>query len=136
MPVRRASTKVSRSFRVLVTLLLTLSLVSAIATSPVLTPAANAVASACTTMAINGNNLKAVPSQASIFYIDSGQGVNAAYVGYQIQNSSSTALTNVWVSVDGFTGGKISLANPADQYQSLNASQLWDSRLQSLRPRL
>ena len=110
-----------KSFRILLTSLLALSLLTAMASSPLLTPTANSVASACSTMAINGNNLKAVPSQAPIFYMDSSQGVNAAYLGYQIQNSSATALTNVWVSVDSFTGGKISLANPADQHQSLSS---------------
>lgn len=34
---------------------------------------------------------------------------------------SPTTLSNVWVSVGSFTAGKISLANLADQYQSLTS---------------
>ncbi len=60
------------------------------------------------------NNVRATPTHSTVFYIDSGQGqnVDAAYVGYQI--NTSAPKSNVWASLDTFSGGVVALANPAD----------------------
>ena len=60
------------------------------------------------------NNIRVTPSHSTIFYIDSGQGqnVDASYVGYQV--NASAAKTNIWVKVDTFSGGVVSLSNPSD----------------------
>ena len=62
----------------------------------------------------SSNNIRVTPSHSTIFYIDSGQGqnVDASYVGYQV--NASAAKTNVWVKVDSFSGGVVSLSNPGD----------------------
>ena len=62
--------------------------------------------------------LTATPSHGQVFYIDSGvtPKVDAAYVGYRVASASDRT---VWTSLEGFTGGKVTLANPADQYQQL-----------------
>lgn len=61
------------------------------------------------------NTFKVTASHGKVFYIDSGQNqnVDAAYVGYQI--TTSTSQKNVWAHIDGFTGGVVKLANPADE---------------------
>ena len=66
--------------------------------------------------------LKAVPAHGKVFYIDSGvtPKVDAAYVGYRIENSSGATKTGLWVSIESFIGGKLSLANPLDQYQQMD----------------
>jgi uncharacterized repeat protein (TIGR02543 family) len=66
--------------------------------------------------------LKAVPAHGNVFYIDSGvtPKVDAAYVGYRIENSSGGTITGLWVSIESFVGGKLSLANPLDQYQQMD----------------
>ena len=68
------------------------------------------------------NGLKAVPAHGRVFYIDSGviPKVDAAYIGYRIQNSSGSTATGLWVSIDNFVGGRVSLANPLDQYQQMD----------------
>ena len=60
------------------------------------------------------NNIRVTPSHSTIVYIDSGQGqnVDASYVGYQV--NASAAKTNIWVKVDTFSGGVVSLSNPSD----------------------
>lgn len=74
------------------------------------------------------SKLKATPSHGQVMYIDSGVSpkVDAAYVGYKIDNTTGGSnRSNIWVSLESFTGGKVTLANPADQYQqitSLNAN--------------
>ena len=62
------------------------------------------------------NDLKVYPSHGEVFYIDTGQGqeVNAAYVGYRVENTSSSTRSNVWAKLSSFTGGVVKLANPAD----------------------
>ena len=66
--------------------------------------------------------LKAIPAHGKVFYIDSGvtPKVDAAYVGYRIENSSGSTITGLWVSIESFVGGKQSLANPLDQYQQMD----------------
>ena len=68
------------------------------------------------------NNLTLTPSHSSVFYIDSGVApkVDAAYVAYNISNSSASARTNVWVQLSNFAGGKVTLANPADAAQEIS----------------
>ena len=60
------------------------------------------------------NSLKITPVHGSVFYIDTGQNqtVDAAYVGYKV--TTTTSYTNLWVSVDSFSGGVVTLANPND----------------------
>lgn len=68
------------------------------------------------------NSVRVTASHGKIFYIDSGQSqsLDAAYVSYKVQNLSGAAgMTNVWASLDTFTGGAVVLANPADAYQPL-----------------
>lgn len=68
------------------------------------------------------NNVRVTASHGKVFYIDSGQSqsLDAAYVSYKVQNLSGAAgMTNVWASLDTFTGGAVGLANPADAYQPL-----------------
>ncbi|MBC7463999.1 MAG: InlB B-repeat-containing protein, partial [Actinobacteria bacterium] len=86
-----------------------------------LSTTANAANVACASTMTAQNSLKATPSQASTFYVDSGvtPKVDAAYVGYSIANSSGSTMSSLWVSIGTFTGGKVGLANPADQYQQL-----------------
>jgi hypothetical protein len=78
---------------------------------------------ACDGSAANDqNNLRVTPSHGTVFYIDSGQGqqLDAAYAAYRVTNTSaSTARDDLWVQVDGFTGGVVQLANPADSSQPL-----------------
>ena len=63
------------------------------------------------------NGLKVYPSHGEVFYIDTGQGqeVNAAYVGYRVENTSGLSKSNLWAKLDSFDGGVVSLANPGDE---------------------
>jgi uncharacterized repeat protein (TIGR02543 family) len=62
------------------------------------------------------NGVEVAPSHGKVFYIDSGQGqrVDAAYVGYQVKNTSGTDRANLWAKLDSFTGGVVGLANARD----------------------
>ena len=54
-------------------------------------------------------------------FIDSGISpkVDAAYVGYRISNKTGATLKGYWASIDNFSGGVITLANPLDKYVAL-----------------
>ena len=69
------------------------------------------------------NELKVTPSHGKVFYIDSqqNQNVDAAYVGYRVENQSGSSKTNLWATLDSFTGGVVQLANPTDRYYPLDA---------------
>lgn len=70
------------------------------------------------------SKLKATPSHGQVMYIDSGvtPKVDAAYVGYKIDNTTGGSnRSNIWVALESFTGGKVTLANPADQYQQITS---------------
>lgn len=72
--------------------------------------------------ATSANNLTATAAHGKVFYIDSGVSpkVDAAYVGYKINNTAgSGSQTGLWVSLETFSGGKVGLANPADSFQQL-----------------
>ena len=62
------------------------------------------------------NKITITAVHGKVFYIDTGQNqnVDAAYTGYRV-NTTGTARNNVWVRVDSFAGGVISLSNPLDQ---------------------
>ena len=62
------------------------------------------------------NNIKITAVHGKVFYIDTGQNqnVDAAYTGYKV-DTTGTARNNVWVRVDSFAGGVVSLSNPLDQ---------------------
>jgi uncharacterized repeat protein (TIGR01451 family) len=49
----------------------------------------------------------------SRFYIDSGTTppLTSTYVGYRVTNSTGAALTDRWVRLEGFSGGKVGLAS-------------------------
>lgn len=61
------------------------------------------------------NGLKVYPSHGEVFYIDTGQGqeVNAAYIGYRVENTSASTKSNLWAKVDNFVGNIVAPANPA-----------------------
>lgn len=86
---------------------------------------ANAVVPVCSssmTAQHETMQLKATPSHGQVFYMDSGSKpvADAAYVGYVISTGAASPLTNMWVSIDGFSGGVVSLANPNDKYLQLD----------------
>lgn len=85
-------------------------------------PAASATAVCDGTAASDQNSLRVTPSHGTVFYIDSGQGqqLDAAYAAYRVSNlSAATARNDLWVQIDGFTGGVVQLANPADASQPI-----------------
>lgn len=71
-------------------------------------------------MDAQGAGYKATPSHGKVFYIDSGltPKIDASYVGYTITNTTGSTQS-FWVSVNNFIGGKVTLANPADEYQQI-----------------
>ncbi len=105
-----ASMKFVRS----IVLTLTLSLLSTLFTGVNFATTATATPSDVCNGSYLYNNVRATPTHSTVFYIDSGQGqnVDASYVGYQI--NATAPKSNVWASLDTFSGGVVSLANPAD----------------------
>jgi hypothetical protein len=102
---------------------LVLALLGGVAVATNAPEPAAAAAFVCDGSAANDqNDLRVTPSHGTVFYIDSGQGqqLDAAYAAYRVTNlSGSTARDDLWVQVDGFTGGVVQLANPADSSQPL-----------------
>ncbi len=92
--------------------------------SPGETPANAATTASCDYSGGTAQNeLKVTPSHGKVFYIDSqqGQNVDAAYVGYRVENqSASSSKANLWATVDSFTGGVVQLANPSDRHYQLD----------------
>ncbi|MFM6841674.1 MAG: MBG domain-containing protein [Candidatus Planktophila sp.] len=86
-----------------------------------ITPLASATSIDSCDGSYSSGGIRATATHSTIFYIDSGQGqnVDASYVGYQI--NSTTNQSNVWAKVDSFSGGVVSLANPADAEFSLGS---------------
>lgn len=83
-------------------------------------PVSAAIGTPCEgTSASDQNSLRVIPSHGSVFYIDSGQNVDASYMSYKVQNLAGAPRSDLFVGVDGFTGGVIRLANPADAVQPL-----------------
>ncbi|HUQ34396.1 MAG TPA: hypothetical protein VM095_19905 [Pyrinomonadaceae bacterium] len=60
-------------------------------------------------------------TSSPIFYIDTGANQRGMYVSYQILNNSATSYSDVWVGVDTFTGGFVSLAPGEDGLVQLGA---------------
>lgn len=60
------------------------------------------------------NNIKITAVHGKVFYIDTGQNqfIDASYVGYKV--TTTAAKSNVWVRLDSFSGGVVSLSNPLD----------------------
>ena len=90
--------------------------------TPVL-PASSANAATnptCTSTMTAQSQFTVSPSHGQVFYIDSGVTPknDAAYAAYRLTSASTSART-VWVSLENFSGGKVNLANPADQYQQI-----------------
>ena len=67
------------------------------------------------------NGIKVAAGHPKNFYIDSSdsQKFDAGYLSYIV--TSDTARSDLWVEASGFTGGKITLANPSDASQPLGA---------------
>ena len=85
------------------------------------TTAQAALADNCATGSTQ-NSLSVKPTHGKVFYIDSGQGqnVDASYVGYNVvATGASAANTNLFMELSGFSGGVVSLSNPADSVQPL-----------------
>jgi outer membrane protein OmpA-like peptidoglycan-associated protein len=64
------------------------------------------------------SGLKIVPLHGKAMYVNFRGGVDAAYIGYRIENSSGATLENLWLELTNFTSS-ISLANPADSIQPI-----------------
>ena len=111
-----AKMKLSRITPLSLIFALLASLISVVAAAP----QAQAL-TACIDTGAAQNSIRVSPSHASVFYIDTGvtPRIDASYVGYQVANTSGTPLKGYWVSLTNFTGGQVSLANPADQYMQL-----------------
>ncbi len=83
-------------------------------------------ASAAVTDACNGsstqNSLTVTATHGKVLYIDSGvtPRLDAAYAAYKVTNSGG-ARSDVWVALESFGGGVVSLANPADRDQQIAA---------------
>jgi uncharacterized repeat protein (TIGR01451 family) len=60
-------------------------------------------------------------TSSPVFYIDKDIGQFGMYVSYQIVNNSGTSYPDVWVAVDTFTGGAVSLATGEDGIVQLGA---------------
>ena len=75
--------------------------------------ASAATANACDGTSIQ-NTTKITAVHGKVFYIDTGQNqfIDASYVGYKV--TTTAAKSNVWVRLDSFSGGVVSLANPID----------------------
>ena len=93
---------------------LAFTLIITMLSSVTITPVAQATATDPCDGSYSYNNVRATATHSTVFYIDSGQGqnVDASYVGYQI--NTNAAKSNVWAKLDTFSGGVVSLANPAD----------------------
>lgn len=77
---------------------------------------------ACGAGAQNGLSISA--NHADTFYTDLGDGLNAAYLGYQVTNSG-VPRTDLWARVSNFAGGSVTLADASDdraQIASLGSS--------------
>ncbi|HEV2912752.1 MAG TPA: hypothetical protein VGX92_05490 [Pyrinomonadaceae bacterium] len=53
-------------------------------------------------------------TSSPIFYVDTVAGQRGMYVSYQILNNGATSYPDVWVAIDTFTGGVVSLAPRED----------------------
>ena len=106
----------------LLAVLLTFSGLQLLESVAPVSPASAAVGVDCSASMTAQNGFRATPSHGPVFYIDSGVNpkIDAAYVGYKISSGSTTG--EVWVSLSDFVGGKVSLANPADQYQQIQVT--------------
>lgn len=115
----RLTGRTLRASRVVITGFL-VSLFVLVGIVPASPPVQAAVGDACGT---TQNNLVVTPNHAKNFYIDSGQGqnVDAGYASYTVKNLAATSQSNLWIQVGNFTGGALSLANPADSAMSLGS---------------
>lgn len=60
-------------------------------------------------------------TSSPVFYTDLRAGQSGMYVSYQILNNSATSYPDVWVQIDTFTGGVVSLAAGEDGIVQLGA---------------
>jgi len=111
--LRKTSSR-SFNFFLQLSLILTLSIPTSIFI------AAPADAAACASGATSGDYTIS-PTHGEVFYIDTGVSprIDAAYVGYRLVNSNSTAKSDLWVKLGAFTVGQISLANANDSLMQI-----------------
>jgi hypothetical protein len=50
----------------------------------------------------DSGNIKITPLHGQVFYVDLKNGINAAYVGYEIRNDSASAINELWLEVSDF----------------------------------
>ena len=88
--------------------------------SKAITTQANAAA-ACVVGGAAQNNIKVTPVHGKAFYVDFGvtPALDASYVGYQITNTSASAITGYWAKLSNF-GQVVNLANPADDIMQID----------------
>jgi len=93
-----------------------------------ITSSAPANAVACDDGTSTQNSIAVTPSQGKAFYIDSGQNQNidASYIGYRVRSAS--ARQGLWVKLDNFTGGFVTLANQLDSEYALDSFSGGDTR--------
>jgi hypothetical protein len=77
-------------------------------------------AAACGGVAPSG--LAITARHATTFYTDLGDGFDAAYLAYSITNTGS-ARSNLWVRVNNFTGGSVTLADTTADRQQIASLQ-------------
>ena len=89
--------------------------------SAVNAPMANATLATCSVGSAAQNSIAVEPSHPTVMYIDSGMNprVDAAYIGYRVSNRTGATIKGYWASLDNFTGGVVSLANPLDKFIAL-----------------
>ncbi len=77
---------------------------------------AQATVAACSAGAAAQNGITVVPSHGSVFYVDTGvtPKLDAGYVGYRVTNGTGSTRSTLWTQVGTFTGGVLTLNNPAD----------------------
>jgi len=82
---------------------------------------ATATATACSTGAAAQNGIAVSPSHGQAFYIDTGASpkLDAGYIGYRVTNSTGSTQSDLWTTVNGFTGGVLGLANSLDSNQQV-----------------
>ncbi|MFM8212384.1 MAG: beta strand repeat-containing protein, partial [Actinomycetes bacterium] len=117
VPFAKVKKAVSLKLSFILVLLNCVFLLNVIQVEPV-----NAGTSDACTSSYTANNLIASPSHGSAFYIDTGITpiLDSGFVGYQIANTSNTAMSNYWVKISNFLGGKLSLVNNDDQFFRLS----------------
>ncbi len=67
---------------------------------------ANATVATCTS-----SQFTVEAKHNSVFYFDDGTPITSNYAQYRITNAGGAALTDHWVALENFSGGKLSIAS-------------------------